>query len=474
MPLEVKASFWFLMSAMFQRGVSVISTPIFTRLMSATEYGEFSVFYSWYGIITIFVTLNLFFGVFMRGLVKYEDDRKAFSSSMQGLTFLLTLAWFALYLPFSPFFNRLLSLTTEQMICMFIAIAANSAYSFWAAERRVDLVYVPIVVLSVSTAIAIPVLQIVLIYVMDDSVMARIYGMTIVSGLCYFPLFFKQMADGRKFVVFSYWKYALMFNLPLLPHYLAQIVLNSADRLMINEMVGSSEAGIYSLAYSIAQIMTVFNTALMQTLEPWLYKRIKAREIDRVSKAAYPAFLLVTIVNTLLIAFAPEVVSLFAPSEYHDAIWVIPPVAMSVFFQFTYMFFAVFEFYYEKTHYITIATIIGAVLNIILNYAFIKLCGYYAAGYTTLFCYMLYAVFHYIFMRKLIRKHHPGETVYDSKILALMSLGFLGVGALFLVSYICVAIRYCLIFAIAVALFMKRDSISRSVKSVLAARRAEA
>ena len=89
--------------------------------------------------------------------------------------------------------------------------------------------------------------------------------------------------------------------------------------------------------------MILFNTALLQTIEPWLYKKIKSKSIKDIEKVAYPAFLLIAGVNILLLVFAPEVVSIFAPTAYHDAIWVVPPVAMSVYFMFAYTFFAVFE-----------------------------------------------------------------------------------------------------------------------------------
>ena len=84
-PIQVKASFWFLICAFLQKGISVITTPIFTRLLSASEYGKYSVFNSWLGIVGIFVSLNLTGGVYQQGLVKFEAEEKLFSSSLQGL-----------------------------------------------------------------------------------------------------------------------------------------------------------------------------------------------------------------------------------------------------------------------------------------------------------------------------------------------------------------------------------------------------
>ena len=464
LPMNIKASLWFLVSAFFQRGISVITTPIFTRLMTPAEYGEFSVFYSWYGIITIFVTLNLFFGVYVRGLVKFENERKVFSSSMEGLTLVLVITWLFIYLLFSRQFNQLFSLNTKQMLCMFLTIWSSSAFSFWAAEQRVDLRYKQLVGLSAIVVIFTPVLQLVLMAMMRDKVMARIYGMTLINAFLYIPLFIVQMRKGGVFYSAKFWKYALQFNIPLIPHYLSQTVLNSADRLMINSMIGTSEAGIYSLAYSISQIMTVFNSSLMQTIEPWLYKKIRDNQVHEISKVAYPSFGLIAVVNLVLIALAPEVVAIFAPKDYYSAIWVIPPVAMSVFFQFTYTFFAVFEFYYEKTKYITAATLGGAVVNIILNYIFIGIYGYYAAGYTTLICYILYAVFHYLFMDKLVKKHHPDEKVYDLKVLLIITGLFSLAGFGLLATYSQPYVRYIMILLIILLLIINYRLIIKTVK----------
>lgn len=46
MPVQVKASFWFLICSFLQKGISVLTTPIFTRLLTTVEYGRYNVFNS--------------------------------------------------------------------------------------------------------------------------------------------------------------------------------------------------------------------------------------------------------------------------------------------------------------------------------------------------------------------------------------------------------------------------------------------
>ncbi len=129
-PVQVKASFWFLICSFLQKGISFISTPIFTRLMSTAEYGQFNVFNSWLEIVTVFVSLNLYQGVYMQGLIRFSNDRKQFSSTMQMLGTFLIVFWTITYIIFRSFWNKLFCLTTIQMLAMLAMICATAAFRF--------------------------------------------------------------------------------------------------------------------------------------------------------------------------------------------------------------------------------------------------------------------------------------------------------------------------------------------------------
>lgn len=467
LPVQIQASFWFFVCAFLQKGVSVLTTPIFTRLLTTTEYGQYSVFNSWLGITSVFVSLNLYYGVYVQGLVKFEDEKKAYSSSLQGLCLTLVLLWTIIYLLFHEFWNNIFSLTSLQSLCMLVLIWTTAVFNFWSVEQRVNYNYRELIVITIIVSIVKPVLGIFLVLNADDKVTARILGLAVVELIVYIRFFFRQMVEGRVFYQNKFWKYALQFNIPLLPHYLSTSVLNGADRIMIKKMVGDDVAGIYSLAYSISLLMTMFNTALLQTLEPWMYKKIKYKQTQDISRITYPALIIIAVVNLILIAFAPEVVSIFAPPEYCDAIWVIPPVTMSVYFMFAYSFFAVYEFYYEQTHYIAIATMSGALGNIVLNYIFINIFGYYAAGYTTLICYIIYTVLHYCFMRKISSKYLNNKQNYNTKMVLVISICFVLLGFVFLITYYNVVLRYCVIFIVTIGVYIKRGYIKESLQTMI-------
>ena len=470
LPLEVKASIWFLICSFMQKGISVITTPIFTRLLTTAEYGRFSVFNSWMDIIAVFVTLRLYYGVYTQGLVKFEDKRDEFSSSLQGLTLVLSVVWFGIYMIGRGTWNGLIGLTTLEMGAMFLMMWSTSVFHFWAAEQRVDLRYRRLVIITIIVSFFKPAVGIVAVQMSTHKVLARVWGLAIVELLGYTWMFFEQTRKGKKLFDKNIWTYALKFNIPLISHYLAQVVLNSSDRIMIKELVGTAKAGIYSLAYSISMLMLLVNTALQQTINPWLYKKIKHKKMQDIHKPIYLCMVMVAAANLVLILIAPEAIRIFAPASYHEAVNIIPPVAMSAYFIFLYNVFSAVEFYYEKSKFIAASTVLAAGLNVVLNYVFIKLFGYMAAGYTTLACYILYAFMHYLCMNKILRDDGC-KPLYNKRVMLIITVLFMVTGFALMTLYSVPVIRYVLVAVILAVAVWQRKRLMGLFKDIAAQRK---
>lgn len=454
--IQIKATLWFLICLFLQKGISFIATPIFTRIMSTSEFGAYNVWLSWFGVTTVIVSLNLFCGVYTSGIIKFSDDRKNFSQSLVSLNLLLCVLWLIVYILFDNYINKLLGCTNIQMLCMLFLIWTTSIYSFWASEQRVDLKYKQMVTVTILMSVSKPILCFFLVINLSDKTTARIVGVCITEAVICTPLILHYTSKQNRFFNLKYWKYALLFNIPLVPHYLSSVVITNSDRIMIGYFDGKASAGIYSLGTSVSQVVSVFSAAFFMSIEPWLYKKLKAHEIENISSVAYATFTIIGVLNLMLIIMAPEAVRIFAPKEYYDAIWLVPPLACGVFFSFQYTFYAVFEFYYKKTHLIAIATFVGAFFNLIGNYTFIPLFGYQAAAYTSLFCFIVYAVMHYIFMRSLCIKQY-GFNVYNLKVICILSCLFIVLASLLMLLYPYEYLRYSLFLVICIIIALKRN-----------------
>lgn len=467
MSVQIKASIWFFICSFLQKAISAITTPIFTRLMTSQEFGEFNVFLSWQSILSIFLSLNLCYGLYTAGLVKYERDRVSFVTALQGLTITLICSWGSVYFCFHTFFNQLFSLSTTEMVCLIGTVWTTTVYCFWAAEERVNYNYKKLVFVTLLVSVIKPIVGITVVWVAEDKVTARIIGILVVEVIGFAWMFIAQVRRGGKFYSKTYWKYALVLGLPLIPHYLAQTVLNSSDRIMISRMINDSSAGIYSLAYSVAMIMNLFNTALNQSIGPWVYQKLKERKENEIEAVLLPTVYFVALVNLGLIAFAPEVIRFFAPVEYYEAIWTMPPVVMSVYYIYLYSLFSFAEFYYEKTSYIAAATVISAALNIVLNYFAINKFGYIAAGYTTLICFILYSIGHFCVMTSIQHRLLDGKRILSGKKLILISLFFTLCGFLISLTYNHQFIRYGIIMAALVMCIICRKRITDRIRMLV-------
>ena len=427
--------------------------------MKPSEYGEFSVFNSWLSIAMIVVGLSLTGGIHTQGLIKFDDDKDAFTSSLQGLSTSLVFIWIIISLTFHSFICKILSLSFLQLIELLILVWTAYLFNFWANEKRVNYSYKTLIGLVAFASILEPTLEIISVIFCADKVNARITSWVFADVIVYSWIFIYIQKKGKVYYSKKYWRYAIRFCLPLVPHYLSTVILNSSDRIMIERYVGKSEAGIYNLAYSVSLIMFLFNIAFMQSTAPWMYKKIKQKKENDISIIGYISLILIALLNLMLILVAPEVIKIFAPKEYYAAIWIVPPVAMSVYYMYFYDLFSKFAFYYEKTKVVFIASVSGAVLNILLNYIFIRQYGYIAAGYTTLVCYIVYSIAHYILMKKICNSNCEGRCPYNLKVVFLISIIFTICGFLILVLYNKTLLRYALIFVFVAALIVCRKKL---------------
>ncbi|MGM9645595.1 MAG: lipopolysaccharide biosynthesis protein [Eubacteriales bacterium] len=462
----VKASFWFLLCSFLQKGIAMLTTPIFTRIMSEEAYGQFTVYNSWYNIFFALVSLNFAAGVFTRGLVRNDTDQDAYSSSLVGLSTACITVGFIIYLLFSNSINTFTGLSTFLMVLMFVEIWSCTVYQFWSNKERVNYKYIRLVVVTLIYVIARPILSIIFILTFDSEyqVEARVLATSIVCLILFSILFFEIVIKGKKLFNKEYWISALKFNLPLLPHYLSQIILNQSDKIMIDKMCGKTETAYYSVAYSIAMVLLVVNTSITGTLNPWIYKNIKSGKYQRIGKVSYIILALIAFCNAALIAVAPELLMLMAPDTYYEAVWLIPPLTISVYFIFLYSLFATFEYYFGKTNYVAFASVSGAVLNLVLNYFAIKTFGYIAAGYTTLICNIVFVMLHYLFMRKVNKEYMSDFKVYNIRIILLIGLALIAASAVMMYLFDYWYIRYAIIFASAILLFVFRKKLICMIK----------
>lgn len=452
----IRASFWFTVCSFVQKGISFITVPIFTRLMSAAQYGAFSLYQSWDSVIIVFATLNLSYQVFNNGLVKFEDDRDGYTSSMLGLSNVCTTVLLILYLIFQVQVNSVSGLSTPLFLLMFLQYYFNQALALWTVRERFFYRYRALSIITILSGIASSCLGVAAVVICSDKVFARVASLALVNVIVGIGVYANILRGSRKLVRLSYWKYVLRLNLPLIPHYLSMTVLGSSDRIMIANICGASFTAYYSVAYNVASILTLLTSSINSSYIPWFYQKMKDGNGSAILRVSRTLLIVVGVFSLLPALFGPEIVSILGSDAYLEGVWVMPAVSVGVYFTFLYSLFSNYELFYESSRLIMFASIGAAVLNVTLNFILLPLVGFVAAGYTTLACYIALALFHYWGMQRVANQAPSREIPFDIHSVLVVSAVLLALSLTVSALYFNNAIRYAVIACSLIVLFVKR------------------
>ena len=390
----------------------------------------------------------------------FDQDRDRYSFSLLLMSNIITVVVACIVFLFYPLIHDFIKLDFPFLILMFVVFLFQPAYLFWTARQRYEYKYKEMLIWSIIIGILSPLVAIILIAINKEGerLYPRIFGAEL-TLLAFYIFFYFRVAKNSKFKIsLKYWKYAFLFNLPLIIHYLSIYLLGSIDKLMISFLVSDSATAYYSVAHAVASIALLFWTAINGSLIPYTYKKCEQKKYDDINRVTLPLIALFSLGCVMVILMAPEIVGIMAPNEYREAIYVIPPIVGGVFFQVQYFVYANILYYYKKPAYVMIGSFVAVVLNVVLNYFCIIQWGYIAAGYTTILCYLVQALLDYLFMR-IVSK----AKIFNGKLILILSIVVIVISLLTNLIYDYIVPRYAILGIIIVLIIVFRKRLLRVV-----------
>lgn len=398
----LKSGVWYTISNFILKSINFITIPIFTRLLTQQEVGQYYNYVSWLNIITIFATLNLESTL---ASAKY-DFREKFDKyilSLLALSTTITSVWFLVLNVLGERVTAFLGVERIHLNSMLVYLLFLPALNLYQSRERYYFEYKRTVAMNLLLTLSTTFLSVLLVITLENSLDGRIIGSVIPTIILGCGCIFFFITKGRG-IDFSYWNYALKICLPYIPHMLSLTVLNSVDRVMIEKMCGSVETALYSLAYSCGSIITIFLTSINSAFAPWLGEKIVEKKYSEIRHFSKVYIILFMIIAIGIMIVAPEILLIFGGKEYIEAKYVMIPVALGCVCQFLYTMLVNVEQFCKKTVGMAIASVIAAILNYILNLFFIPKYGYIAAAYTTLIGYLALMFMHMLLVEKIRMK----------------------------------------------------------------------
>ncbi|MBQ9071093.1 MAG: oligosaccharide flippase family protein [Clostridia bacterium] len=332
--LPARASLFFTASNLVAKGAAFLLTPLFTRILSPTEYGEYSLFGSYLTISIVIVSLELPGGVIMRAFQKKKE-----------LGNLTLISAFLLCAPLSlPTTLTLLSLKSGggmtfpfAYLFLFVSLISLTVINLYVSKCKFLYKWIPYLIISVIQSVAAPVISILLISLNYFGELGHVSTKIGTVSAILFSLAFvltaitiKKAVEEVKALSMSHreiWehvrssvKFLLKLSLPLLPYYFAVMLISQSDKMLISRFLGKGELGKYSVAYSAGIALTAITGGIMSSLSPWLMRKARAGDFEKIKETLNTVVSLSVVFIVLFLSVAPDVFTFLAPMEYSSAL----------------------------------------------------------------------------------------------------------------------------------------------------------
>ena len=239
----LKASIYYVFANIVGQGIVLLSSAVFTRMMSKDDYGLVSTYSTWVLILNTFICLNLFISV-RTAFIDFREDYDNYNSSVLLLSLISGVIMTILIVIITSFSGMNFGLLEVLLAC--VQSVALNVVNYLLAIQAMKNEYKQRAFLMIAPNWVHIILSIILMLVFVHNLyIAKIagnaFGLLIFGIACSIILFRKV----KPRINLKYWRYSLKISIPSVFNTLSDLILMQCDRLMLTSMVGAAEAPVF-------------------------------------------------------------------------------------------------------------------------------------------------------------------------------------------------------------------------------------
>ena len=434
--------------------INFISIPIFTSILSVSDYGIIEVTNNYIRLFLILFPLNTISSIAYFWYRKDIDNSKLITSVLfiSLVSFSIISAIFYLFQhPIAEFFN--IPLFAFQLIppIIFFGIIFGIINAIFIYNSDVKLNALQ-QIFNTLLKVVVSLLLIVLIF---KDYKGRLIG-EIVGYVLLSILFIKYLKDYIQFKLdLNYIIKNFTYSVSIILLSTSSFILNYFDTLMINNSLGNEKAGLYSYAYKISVIYFAFIQSFQVIFNVKYATFFHDNKTEDILSELKSLLKIVVLISGLFILLSKELgIILSINPEYEAALIICPIIVLGYFFCFIYDLYNIPLFHSKKIRNITIIIFICGVLNILLNKYLIPIFDYKIASVNTLISYLVMAILGYLFCRFSTNFYIRIKTLLPTiSIIIIYTITFYVLENLSLGFIITIIIKLCLLLISAILLF---------------------
>lgn len=182
-------------------------------------------------------------------------------------------------------------------------------------------------------------------------------------------------------------KMILFLGSPLILTHIGGWIIEALDKFMISDLIDIAATGNYSVNYKFGIIVMMIQVGILRAWSPFFYKEIAKNNNESKVKIISYTYLLIMILFLMtisIILISPFLFDIFIIGDSYQFSWtIITLVCFAYFFDGLWKIFNCYLINKNLTSYYAYTLIISAILNVILNYFFIKNIGVNGAALAT-------------------------------------------------------------------------------------------
>jgi O-antigen/teichoic acid export membrane protein len=410
--ISLEIGFSYLMKA-----VNVIISFLFfifiTRLLSNEEYGVYALF-----IATSNILFNIFrfrlTDFFIKDVIALEkkDKIKKIATVFQTVFVFDAIILLALFALQSPFLKLLklqgyAAILLIVLLIVFMRIMLNQISTYFMTEKRITSQLI-LSFFVTPFGMLVVILFGLIFQTLTVDLLFVILFLTLVVVLvgAYTKFFLKEKTFLLKPVKFdiSYIKEAMIYTLPLLLLSASQWVITTIDRYFLAAYYNLDTVSAYSYTYSLLSQLMLISAIIPNTLYPYLSeywsKKDKAKYKLFFNLIIKYSYLLIIPALTGFVILGEEIITMFSGPKYINSVALIPFLIAFPLLQIAIYIFQKPLLLKSRTYYILFISIVGMIVNIVLNWLLIPNYSYYGAAIATIITYIVMVFLFYFGARK--------------------------------------------------------------------------
>jgi O-antigen/teichoic acid export membrane protein len=423
----LKDSAIYAIPSIISRGMSLFLVPLYTRVLSPSDYGSLDLLMVFAGIINLTIALEVSQGAARFYTEEKNPERKIlYTSSAFWFTILVYLIFgiisfiYSNSLSYQILGKKNLSNAFEIGV---VYICINGIFYLIQNQFRWELKSKEYAIVSIVTSIVTAVVSIWLAFFLKYGLAGLLLGM-LSGSLVATILGILWLRNSFKFrFELTYLKDMLTFSSPLVLSGIAVWLSQYIDRIMIKHYLSIEQVGLFGVGYRIASIVGLVMIGFQGALTPLVYNNYTKDDTPEQIAKIFRLFTAASLIFFLMLTlFSIDILKIFTTLNYYNAKSVVIFLVPSLLFANMYIFAPGIGIS-KKSHYFIWINIIGATINFLLNIFLIPLLGIMGASIATLVGYISVFMMHMSISQKFYFVPHKWKPIiYCSIISFAMSI----------------------------------------------------